>query len=47
MTLTLILFLFWILNKGVPEKKDPGYIIAPTEEEILEIELGINNHLTL
>ena len=36
----LITFVMWVIVKSIPEKKAPEYKIAPTDEEIREIELG-------
>jgi len=36
----LIAFVMWAIVESIPEKKPPGYKIAPTDEEIREIELG-------
>ena len=40
MTTMIVLLLFWVLKQLVPEKKYPGYTIAPTDKERKE-ELGI------
>jgi hypothetical protein len=40
MSTLLFLFIVWALVESIPEKKPPGYKIAPTDEEMKEIEFG-------
>jgi len=42
MTAAIIAFVIWAIITAIPhrEKVDKGYKIAPTDEEIREIELG-------